>query len=282
MTQQATDWQTGWTAESPASIGYAWAANEGGEYAARAGDGLRYRDLGVREASGGTIGVSRLRLGDAEQAGGWRLLDGDFEFLYVLRGAVTIEGPDGETVTLQEGGAAVRPGRHPYRLSGISPDFDAVQITSPAGVGVLRGDGALGADRGAPTHAPVYTHDTEDQYKRGDGPRAFFSYRDLGTRGPTDERIHIHVVRASEPGPGTGWHYHTMAQWFMVIGGTADITVGDRALQPLAWGDAMCIGKGEQMRHNVTDFSGDYLVLEMCISASYDTIAVDPPAASTS
>jgi hypothetical protein len=31
------------------------------------------------------------------------------------------------------------------------------------------------------------------------------------------------------------------------------------------------------MRHNVTDFSADYLVLEMCIPAEYETIAVDEP-----
>jgi hypothetical protein len=31
------------------------------------------------------------------------------------------------------------------------------------------------------------------------------------------------------------------------------------------------------MRHNVTSFSGDYLVLEMCIPAEYDTVGVDEP-----
>lgn len=278
MTQQTSDWRTGWTAESPVEIGYAWAPNEGGEHVRRAGDGLLYRDLGVRAASNGTVGVSRLRVGDAALAEGWRLLDTDFELLYVLRGTVTIEGEDGEAVRLGVGGAAVHPARHPYRLRDISADFDAVHITSPADVEVIHGEAALGAERGAQAHAPLYTHDTDDEYRRGDGPRAFFSYRDLGTRAATDERVHIHVVRAHEAGPGTGWHFHTMAQWFMVIGGSANIAVGERPLQPLVWGDAMCIGRGEHMRHNVSDFSADYLVLEMCVPASYDTIAVEAPA----
>ena len=39
----------------------------------------------------------------------------------------------------------------------------------------------------------------------------------------------------------------------------------------------MCVGRGPHMRHNVTNFSGDYAVLEMCVPAEYDTIAVDAP-----
>lgn len=278
MTQESSDWRTGWTADSPVYVGYAWAPNEGGEYLPRAGDGLLRRDLGVARASSGAIGIERLRAGDAGEAQGWRLLDCDFELLYVLRGSVQVESGDGDAVALREGGCAVHPGGYLHRLSGISADFDAVHITSPAGVEALRADAALAASRREHAHGPVYTHDTDDQYMRGDGPRAFFSYRDLGTRGPTQERIHVHVVRASEPGAGTGWHYHTMSQWFMVIGGSSTIAVGERPRQPLAWGDAMCIGSGETMRHDVSDFSGDYLVLEMCIPASYETIAVDPPA----
>jgi len=278
--QSGSEWRTGWTAESPIDVGYAWAPNEGGEYEARDGDGLLCRDLGVQEASKGAVGVWRLRAGEPEQAAGWRLLDCDFEMLFVLRGAVSIEDESGRAVSLGPGGCAVHPGRYPYRLSGLSEDFDAIHITSPASVAVIRGEAALRAEREAVAHEPAYTHDTEDRYRRGDGPRAFFSYRDLGTRGPTEGRMHVHVVRASEPGAGTGWHYHTMSQWFMVIGGTSTITVGERAPQPLRWGDAMCVGSGEAMRHDVSDFSGDYLVLEMCIPADYDTIAVDPPARS--
>jgi quercetin dioxygenase-like cupin family protein len=88
--------------------------------------------------------------------------------------------------------------------------------------------------------------------------------------------MHIHIVRATQPGR-TGWHYHTMAQWFMVLRGTAKIGVQGHPTQPLHAGDAMCVGYGQDMRHNVVDFSSDYLVLEMCIPARYETVAVDPP-----
>jgi len=112
----------------------------------------------------------------------------------------------------------------------------------------------------------------------GAGPRAFFKYRDLGMREATAGRIHTHVVRATgEPGEGTDWHYHSMAQWFMIVGGTSDIRVEDKPRQTLIVGDTMCIGAGPRMRHNVAPFSGDYAVLEMCVPAEYETVAVDPP-----
>jgi hypothetical protein len=80
---------------------------------------------------------------------------------------------------------------------------------------------------------PNVTREAPDSYEMGNGPRKFFLYRDLETRGETENRIHIHLVRATEPGEGTGWHYHTMAQWFMVVGGTSNIGVEDHDLQPL-------------------------------------------------
>lgn len=274
-TQRSTQWRDGWTADDPPDIGFAWAPNEGGEYGDEHGDGLVYRDLGVREASSGAVGVRRLRVGNAAEATQWRVLDVDFDCLYVLRGEVTIRGCTGETVTLHEGGAALHPGGSPYQLASVSDDFEAVQITAPALTGLeLHADAPEPGGEGE----PVYTYDVDDEYVAGDGPRKFFLYRDIGARAATDDRIHLHVVRATEPGPGTGWHYHSMAQWFMVIGGSALLRVEDRSRQLLGWGDAMCLGRGPTMRHNLTDYSGDYLVLEMCIPAEYQTVAVDEPA----
>jgi hypothetical protein len=68
-----------------------------------------------------------------------------------------------------------------------------------------------------------------------------------------------------------------MAQWFMIVGGESWIRVEDRPTEHITVGDSMCIGSGEHMRHNVAPFSGDYAVLEMCVPAEYDTVAVPPP-----
>jgi hypothetical protein len=276
-TSRQNDWKGAWTAEEPAAIGFTWAANEDGEYLARGEDGLLYRDLGLAAASEGALGVSRIKVGDAPAASRARRLDADFDFLFVLSGSVAIEDEDGESVTLRSRGAALHPANHRYRLSAFSEDFEAVHVTAPAIYGLELTDAAPLSRGDRPLDGAVYTHDTDDEYVRGDGPRKYFLYRDLRTREPSAGRIHIHVVRATEAGPGTGWHYHTMAQWFMVIGGSAVICVETRAKQPLGWGDSMCVGRGPNMRHNVTSFSGDYLVLEMCIPAEYDTVGVDEP-----
>jgi len=71
-----------------------------------------------------------------------------------------------------------------------------------------------------------------------------------------------------------------MAQWFMIVGGDSWIRVEDRPAQHLDYLDTMCIGSGPEMRHNVAPFSGDYAVLEMCVPAVYDTVAVEPPVGS--
>jgi quercetin dioxygenase-like cupin family protein len=244
MTAINTDWRSGWTASQPAYVGYAWAPNSGGDYRA-ADDGLLHRDLGLDAASDGRIGCERVRLASGQQVGDWRRLDVDFDFLYVLRGTIEIETADGQHVVLGTGGCAVQPGHTAYRYTHATSDLDAVHVTSPARYELLRGEAALAASV-MPERPGVFTHDSDDQYKRGDGL-------------------------------GTGWHYHTMSQWFMVIGGSANISVEDHPKQPLGWGDAMCVGSGEHMRHNVTDFSSDYLVLEMCVPADYATIATDRP-----
>jgi quercetin dioxygenase-like cupin family protein len=279
-TEQGT-WMTGWTAEDPVRIGYAWTPKDGGTWEPNADDGFEHRDLGVGAASSGALGVHHVRRPSAGAAPdeAWRVHDVDFDFLYVLEGSVRLADEDGTDTVLERGTTITIPPRARHRLTELSADFEAIHITSPASFTTAADADALPSRPPAAeaARAPVISRDVPENYAKGAGPREFFLYRDLGTRGPTEERIHIHVVRATEPGAGTGWHYHTMAQWFLIVGGTSNIGVEDHALQPLQVGDAMCVGFGPQMRHNVAPFSGDYAVLEMCVPAQYETIATDPP-----
>lgn len=269
-------WKFGWSSVEPPEIGYAWAPNDGGDYVER--EGLLCRELGLEESSGGALSVRRIRVGDRDSASCWRRLDVDFDFMYVLEGAVSIENRFTGTVAFVAGGAALHPRGMQYRLSNFSEDFEAVHITSPARFRLSREQpGGDASDQSGPVATPVYTHDTNDQYIPGKGDRKYFEYRDLGTRKPTESRIHLQVVRAIEPGAATGWHYHSMAQWFMVVGGTSLMRIEDRPRQLLARGDSICVGRGPRMRHNVSDCSDDYKVLEMCVPADYDTIAVREP-----
>lgn len=271
--QQTIEWRGDWSVEAPADIGYAWAPNEGGDYVPAA-DGFEWRDLGVDAASNGVLGVTRGRVADRSRASEWRALDLDFNFLYILRGSVSIEDENGDRTHLDTGGSAWHGRNARHRFLDPSDDLEVFHVTSPA----WDRTNVAGNGSESTVPAPIYTHEGPDDYIVGNGPRKFFAYRDLRTREVTDNRIHIHVVRSTVPGPGTGWHYHTMAQLFLVIEGQASLQVEGQPRYPITWGDAMCIGRGPNMRHDLGTHTSDYGCIEICVPGDYETIAVDPPA----
>jgi quercetin dioxygenase-like cupin family protein len=281
-TSSGTQWKSGWTADEPAEIGYVFVPKDGGTWVAR-GSSVEVRDLGLDAASNGKIGCTHIRAtGQEITSGEWHCYDLDFEFFYVLKGSMTMLNQEGEETEFAAGGAGYHPGFYWHKSVRLSPDLEVVRITSPADGERFDGRETPLPDRAAtldPERTCVYSHDVEENYEMGAGPRKFFKYRDLGTRIPTEERIHIHVVRGTGvPGEGTGWHYHSMAQWFTIVGGESWIRVEDNPTEHITFGDSMCIGSGPNMRHNVAPFSGDYAVLEMCVPAQYETIAVPAPA----
>jgi quercetin dioxygenase-like cupin family protein len=228
----------------------------------------------------GRMGVQHIRVtGDDEIRSDWHVHDLDFQFFYVLEGTISLENRFGETVRLGPGDTGYHPGLYWHRET-VSAGYECIEITGPA-----RGATVTGLDSELPARAAgldperrgVYTYERPESYTLGAGPRKFFRYRDLGTAGPSEGRMHIHIVRATEPGAGTGWHYHSMAQWFLILGGSSVIRVEERPQYVLSEMDSMCIGSGPQMRHNVAPFTGDYAVLEMCVPAEYETVAVAPP-----
>ena len=121
---------------------------------------------------------------------------------------------------------------------------------------------------------PVVNRDVPAAYKKGDGPRSYFLYRDLGLSAATDRRIHIHALKATAPSAagGTGAHRHTMCQLFYVMKGWADLQVQGQPDVRMHGGDAMCIAAG--LKHNVPAFAADYTIIEICIPADYDTVDV--------
>jgi quercetin dioxygenase-like cupin family protein len=280
-TSNSTEWISGWTAEQPADIGYVALGRDEGTWVSWRQGSFEIRDLGLSAVSNGAITAQHIRgTGTPFGVGPWHFYELDYEFFYVIKGSLEMEDQDGQRHQFGPGSAGYHPGYYWHREISRSGDLEVVWITSPAEGKRVDGRENPLPDRAASLpadRAPVYTHELDENYELGAGPRKFFRYRDLGMRGPTEGRMHIHIVRATEPGAGTGWHYHSMAQWFMIIGGDSWIRVEDRPAQHLQVGDTMCIGRGERMRHNVAPFSGDYAVLEMCVPAEYETISVDPP-----
>jgi quercetin dioxygenase-like cupin family protein len=273
-TVENSNWQ--WSADAPPQIGYAWVPSDGGEWVAGFSPAFEERDLGVVDASDGALGVAHLRaVGSASPATGWHCHDLEFELFYVLQGTVKVETANGDHYLLGPGATMESTAGCWRNMREISSDFECLQICAPARRDVTSADQPPEAE--APQSAPVFTFDTDEAYVTGAGPRTFFRYRDLGTAASTDGRIHVHVVRANAPGAGTGWHYHTMAQWFLVLGGRGHIRFEDHPDQPLGYLDAMCIGRGPSMRHNVGPIDGDYGVIEICVPSEYDTISVARP-----
>jgi quercetin dioxygenase-like cupin family protein len=260
-------WRSPWSAAEPLKIGYAFAgAAEGWR---QDGPNVARRDLGLAAASGGLMHAEHRRGLGAEAAAAPQRHDLDFQFLYVLKGAVTIESDAGGRHTLRAGSAALHSRLPRYAESGHSADFEVIEITAPA-------PGNEKSRAGATPRAR-YLHLTPKSFVVGAGPRRYFAYRDLETADFTERRIHLHVVKAMEPMPGgTGWHNHTMSQLFVVLQGWAVLRVEGQGERKMHAGDAMCLTAG--MRHDVPAYSADYQVLEMCVPADYDTTATPAPA----
>jgi quercetin dioxygenase-like cupin family protein len=274
-------WISGWSADDPLYIGYTSAPHDSGTWEQAPHPAVQFRNLGLDAVSGGKMGAQHIRIKGSElPPTDWHCHDVDFQFMYVLSGSATYEDQHGEKHKLAVGDTAYFPGLYWYRTSDASDDFELLEIKGPAAGAMIYGRDSALPERAASLDAGrrgIYTFDSPEAYTKGAGPRKFFLYRDLGTSGPTEGRVHIHVVRATQPEAGTGWHYHTMSQWFWILGGSSVIRVEDGPQIDLRVGDSMCLGAGPEMRHNVAPLTGDYAVLEMCVPQNYETIAVDPP-----
>jgi len=95
---------------------------------------LQYRDLGIKDGTGGRFLAHVIRpAGPAPEKGSglhWHVLD--FQMNYVVRGwvKVMVEG-EGELI-FQAGDAWLQPPGIKHDLLGFSPDAEWIEITSPA------------------------------------------------------------------------------------------------------------------------------------------------------
>jgi mannose-6-phosphate isomerase-like protein (cupin superfamily) len=282
MTQTTTTWRSGWDVDNPLDIETGLTRKADGSWAPADVPGLEQRDLGMAAATDGGFRAQHLRVQPgASVSTDWQFHDADFQWIFVLAGELRLRFEDGTEegtqVRMSKRSSAYQPPYWRYRIESVSPDFEAVEVFGPSPFETVTGLAEPKPEAAAAfAHLePVYTHDTDDQYVRGDGPRAWSLYRDLGTRGPTDGRVHIHIIALDEkmPSPegGTGDHHHSMAQFFMPIRGWIDIAAEGRDDVRVFDGDFMMVSRGTV--HNAFDASPDYMTLEFCVPADYDTVA---------
>lgn len=104
------------------------------------GAGLRpffeYRQLGIREATGGTYGAHVIRAVPGMQSPAeWHSHDLDFQMVYVTKGWVEFEYEGEGAHILREGSCVLQPPGIRHRLVKNSDDMELIEITSPAEFG---------------------------------------------------------------------------------------------------------------------------------------------------
>jgi quercetin dioxygenase-like cupin family protein len=234
---------------------------------------LRYRDLGVTQATGGGMRAEHVKVvGSAENITGWHCHDLDFQFVYVLKGEVAFTAQGWGDVVLKAGDCVHIPPLTMHDETAFSSDFEVLEITMPAQVTTLT---EKPADRGGRADTTmVVSHLGEDSFKRGTGPREFLHYRDFGLTQATGGMVQAQVVRTDGPcDASTGWHYHELdIQFVFLLNGWVKTEIEGLGEFRMETGDAMIIPS--RHKHDVTGFSDDFEVFEINVPAEFETIAV--------
>ncbi len=261
----------------PLSFGYAPMSEAVWRQSARSA--LKFRDLKLHAGSHGLLNAQHIRATAGGNRAGWFSDAVELVYVHVMAGTLTVASKHGERFTLNTGDTLVLP---PFDFDPdvfeFDADFEGLEFTSEGSFAHIDEYMArTGVQASEPETGRLFIdRENPASYITGDGPRSFFTYRDIGGTAATGRRMHIHIVGiAAQPPGGTGWHNHSMDQFFMPFTGWIELWVENRGLVRLERGDAMFIPAG--LRHNVTAFTLDYTVVEVCIPTEYSTDAQPAP-----
>ncbi len=263
-------WLTGWSPEEPLELARQIVRAEPGAWEDWPGTGLAGRDLGLAAASGGRLSAQRVRAtGRDVHGGGWHCYDLDFEFLYVVGGALTLESEEGAVHELVAGSTFCHPAFYLHRDVFRSGDLEVVRLTSPADGTRFDEGGSEPPARAAGlrgTRSGVYTHAAGAAYAAGE-PGDGLLLRDLGTATPTAGRIGMRLARRAPRRGAAGRQDATLAQWSVILGGERRLLLDGRPAERLGPGDAFSPGAAPGERHDAGSISDDYVALELCTPA---------------
>ena len=91
-----------------------------------------YRDLGIREATGGRVGAHVIRVRDAHALSPEHVHDLEFQMIYVLKGWVVFWYEGAGEVRLEAGSCAHQPPGIRHTEIAHSDDLEILEITLPA------------------------------------------------------------------------------------------------------------------------------------------------------
>jgi len=227
------------------------------------------QELGLSIATDGLFSAYRVKAD-----GRWSVADlpddsaAWFTFAYLLDGTMTVRLSD-SSVTLSAHDAIAQVPLTGQNVMAMSARLEFLSIQVP--------DTARARELLAFKSSPAISLDAPDMHVKGQGPRDYFDYRDLGLAQITNRQIEVQVVRAQRARQGgTGWHRHSMAQLSYGLSGWASLGVegvpGRVVQEP---GDALSIPAG--CIHNAEAFSDDYWALQLQIPPDYDTNPAPSP-----
>ena len=96
-----------------------------------------YRDTGLEAATAGKYRAKVMRATDVMEDTGWHYHVCDLQFVYVLKGWVDLEFEGGRVERLAEGAALAIPGGMIHNEIGMSDDYEALEVASPADMGTV-------------------------------------------------------------------------------------------------------------------------------------------------
>jgi quercetin dioxygenase-like cupin family protein len=232
-------------------------------------DRLVSQELGLNSATDGLFSAYRVKADGCwsvadlpDQSDAW------FTLVYVLDGSLTLRLDD-SSVTLQAHDAVAQVPLTDANLLARSTRLEFLTIQVP--------DTARAHELLTFRSLPAISLDAPDTHVKGQGPRDYFDYRDLGLAQTTNRQIEVQIVRAQRARQGgTGWHCHSMAQLSYGLSGWASLGVQGvpgRVMQEP--GDALSIPAG--CVHNAESFSDDYWALQLQIPPDYETTPAPSP-----
>lgn len=101
---------------------------------------FEYRETGLAAATEGKYRAQVMRSTDVMESTGWHYHVCDLQFVYVLNGWVDLEFEGGRVERISAGGVMAIPGGMIHNEINVSPDFEALEVVSPADMGTVAVD----------------------------------------------------------------------------------------------------------------------------------------------
>jgi quercetin dioxygenase-like cupin family protein len=97
---------------------------------------FKYRDLGVAEATGGTMRAQVMEaITGMTEPTGWHVHHCQAQFVYVIKGWVDLEFEDGTRTRLEAGDSVMIPGEMKHNEFGTSDDVEILELSIPGPMG---------------------------------------------------------------------------------------------------------------------------------------------------